>query len=125
MGKSKVLTRAQGVMDVVTYEKAKQLLLLYVFLQRKAGLGECLSCSAFSRASLRHLTVLTKKDLLAQTTEECCYGSLGKSWFTSGKLGAGARQTEPPRAQQCGSTPMHSEAFESTDRNQQIHMPQA
>jgi len=55
MGKSKVLTRAQGVMDVVTYERAEQPLLPYVFLQRKAGLGECLSCSAFPAASLRLL----------------------------------------------------------------------
>ena len=55
MGKSKVLTRAQGVMDVVTYERAEQLLLLFAFLQHEAGLGECLSGSAFPPASLRLL----------------------------------------------------------------------
>lgn len=43
-------------------------------------------------------TVLTKEDLLAQTTEECCCGALGKSWFMSGKLGAGAGWAESPWA---------------------------
>lgn len=70
-------------------------------------------------------TVLTKEELLAQTTEECRYGALGKSWFTSGKLGAGARRAEPPRTHRRGSTPMHSTALESPGRIEQLHVPQA
>lgn len=55
MGKSKVLTRAQGVVDVVAWERAEQLLLPFAFSQREAGLGESLGCSAFPPASLRLL----------------------------------------------------------------------
>lgn len=47
MGKSKILTRAQGVMDAVTYKRAEQLLARFAFSRREAGLGERVSCPAF------------------------------------------------------------------------------
>lgn len=58
MGKSKVLTRAQGVMNVVTYARTEQLLSLFAVVQHEIGLGECLSGSAFSCASLRLLCLV-------------------------------------------------------------------
>lgn len=66
--------------------------------------------------------VQTKEDLLAQNTEECCYEALGKSWFTSGKLGAGAGRAEPLRKHQSGSAMMHSTALGSTGRNEQLYI---
>lgn len=56
MVKSKVLTRAQGVMDVVTYERAVQLLLLvavFAELGWPQGESQLLSISfCFPQASL-------------------------------------------------------------------------
>lgn len=68
--------------------------------------------------------VQTKEDLLAQTTEECCYGALGKSWFVSGKLGAGAGWSESRCAHQSSSALMHAAAPGSMGRNEQLYMPQ-
>lgn len=76
---------------MVTNERA-ELLMPFAFLEHEAGLRERLSRSAFLLlpSGFFACTVLTKESLLAQTTEECSYGALGKSWFMSGKLGAGA-----------------------------------
>lgn len=56
MVKSKVLTRAQGVMDVVTYERAEQLLLpvaVFAELGWPQGESQLLSISfCFPQASL-------------------------------------------------------------------------
>lgn len=60
MGKSKILTRAQGVMDAVTYERAEELLLPFAFLQREAGLGECLSCPAFPQEGFPQASLLVQ-----------------------------------------------------------------
>lgn len=70
-------------------------------------------------------TVLTKGDLLAQTTEECYCGALGKSWFMSGKLRAGAGRAEPPHARQCGSASMRSAASGSMGRSERLYVPQS
>lgn len=59
-------------------------------------------------------TVLTKEGLLAQATEECRYGALGRSWFTWGKLGAGAMRAEPPCKHQRGSTTVPWKAWAGT-----------
>lgn len=119
MGKSEVLTRAHGVMDVVTYESAKKLLLISVFLQHEVGLGERLSCSAFPPASVRLLCSYSPNK--GRIISSDCRGvpswgfgrELGDIWQTLREWGLnrlglpGCTSTAPP---QCTQQPWKAQA---------------
>lgn len=99
-----------------------------------AGWGFCRARLASGRVSVaQHFlllpsgffacTVPTKKGLLTQAAELCHYGTLGRSWVSSGKGSQGERDW----ASLCSPAwlcPMYSAALKSRLRNQQNQLPQ-
>lgn len=122
-GEEQCLDQIMGVMAVVTYETVEQILLPFAFLLASGNISVAqyflLLPSGFFACKVQ-----TKEGLLAQTTEECCCGALGRSWFMCGKGGAGAGRAEPPRTPPSSSALTRSAAPGSAGRNGKIYVPQ-
>lgn len=124
MGKSQVLTRAWRVTYVVTHERAEQRLLPYAFLRSEAGLGECLSRSAFPRASLRLLCLCSpnKGRVISSSYRGASLWGFGQELVYVRQTRSGG---DAGWASLRASAWLYPGALESTGRNQQLHMPPA